>query len=181
MRLQARLAPEGPDSIAVLYRLDNDRASPVEVLDVLLRIAPSGASEPDPERAYVVPEGAEGAAIGKYLVAEPEDRDVEAPEVVLARRLAPGAALQGRMRLPLPLRLHHPYAAAPPGGPRRLSRLRVLIGFIDTARILPGRPVFRPHPQHANLAVPVHGNAMPLQEIVSVTLDLAGGGLPAAW
>lgn len=181
MRLEARLAPEGPESIAVLYRLDNDRASPVEVFDVLLRIAPSGASDPDPDLAYVVPEGAEGAAIGKYLVAEPEDQDVEAPEVVLARRLGPGASLQGRMRLPLPLRLHHPYATVPPGGPRRLRSLRALIGFIDTARILPGRPVFRPHPQHANLAVPLHGNAMPLQEIVSVTLDVGGGALLAAW
>ncbi len=51
MRLEARLAPEGPGSIAVLYRLDNDRASPVEVFDVLLRIAPSGASAPDPDLA----------------------------------------------------------------------------------------------------------------------------------
>jgi len=181
VRLDARLTLESPQAVAILYKLDNARASPLEVFDVLLRIAPSGASEPDPELAYVVPEGGDGAAIGKYLVAEPEDREVEAPEVVLARRLAPGASLQGRMRLPLPLRLHHPYAQVPPAGPRRLLSLRVLIGFIDTARIPPNRPVFRPHAQHPNLSVPVHGNAMPLQEIVSVSLEVAGGTLMAAW
>lgn len=181
MRLEVRLAPEGTGALAVLYRLDNDRATPVEVFDVLLRVARSGVSEPDPDLAYVVPEGPEGAAIGKYLLAEPEDRDIESPEVVLARRLAPGAALQGRMRLPLPLRLHHPYARVAPGGPRRIRSLRVLIGFVDTARIPPDRPVFRPHAQHANLAVPVHGNAMPLQEIVSVTLDIGGAAIQAAW
>ena len=179
VRLDARLAAEGPNTIAVLYRLDNDRPSPIEVLDVLLRIENSGVSAPDMDLAYVLPEGPEGVAVGKYLAAEPEDREIEAPEVVLARRVAPGASVTGRMLLTVPLMAHHPYARVVAGGPRRVVTMRVLLGFIDLSRIPPGREVFRPYPQ-PGLSVPMHGDAMLFQEILSVTLDL-GAGLQAAW
>ena len=53
--------------------------------------------------------------------------------------------------------------------------------FIDTARIQLDRPVFEPYAQHPNLSVPVHGNAMLLQEIVSVSLKVVGDTLMAAW
>lgn len=179
MRLEARLAAEGPNTLAVLYRLDNDRPSPVKVFDVLLRFENSGVSAPDMDLAYVLPEGPDGVAVGKYLVAEPDDREVEAPEVVLARRVAPGASVTGRMLLTVPLMPYHPYARIPAGGSRRIATMRVLLGFIDVSRIPSDREVFRPYPK-PGLSEPMHGDAIGLQEILSVTLDL-GAGLQAAW
>ncbi|WP_426957145.1 hypothetical protein [Muricoccus radiodurans] len=181
MRLATQLASAGQDGVTVEYRLGNDRAAAAMVMDALLLVARSGAAVPDPQLAYVIPRE-DGAEVGKFIVPVPEDRDIEAPEVPLARRLEPGAVWTGRMRLPLPLTPRYPYLRRPPtAAARHVEHLRVVIGFVDLARVEPGRSAFRPYPAAAGLFVPEHGGALRLQELAATTIDLPPPGLSAAW
>lgn len=124
MRLESQIVSIEPDNLLIRYRVTNPGMEPVMVCDAVLAIEPSGASEPDPERVYVVPDGEDGASVGKYIVAMPEGVLREAAEVPLFREVAPGAALDGAARVPVPVRVYHPYFHPPGRVERRLRQLR---------------------------------------------------------
>ncbi len=181
MRLESQIAALDQDSVLIRYRVSNPGAEPVMVCDALLAIEPSGASQPDPERVYVVPDGEDGASVGKYIVVMPDDVLREAPEVPLFREVAPGAVLDGIARVPLPVQVYHPYIHPPGRVERRLRQLRLTIGYIEHKRLPPDRRVMRPFAAAAGFFVPTYGNAIRAQKHLSNTLPLPGGGIPAIW
>lgn len=181
MRLESQIAAIDQDSLLIRYRVTNSGVDPVMVCDALLAIEPSGASQPDPERVYVVPDGEDGASIGKYIPVMPEGVLREAPELPLFREVPPGAALDGVARLSIPVRAYHPYIHPPGKVEVRLFRLRLTIGYIEH-RLLPAdRPVMRPYAAAPGFFVASYGNGVRYQKHLSNTLPLQGGGLPAIW
>lgn len=181
MRLESQIVSIEPDNLLIRYRVTNPGMEPVMVCDAVLAIEPSGASEPDPERVYVVPDGEDGASVGKYIVAMPEGVLREAAEVPLFREVAPGAALDGAARVPLPVRVYHPYFHPPGRVERRLRQLRLTIGYIEHKLVPPERPVMRPYAAAPEFFVPSYGNGILVQKHLSNTLHLPGGGVPAIW
>ena len=181
MRLESQIVSIEPDSVLIRYRVSNPGVAPVMVCDALLAIEPSGASTPDLERVYVVPDGEDGASVGKYIVVMPEGVLREAAEVPLFREVAPGATLDGVARVPVPVRVYHPYFHPPGQVERRLRQLRLTIGFIEHKLVPPERPVMRPYAAAPGFFVPSYGNGILAQKHVSNTLHLPGGGVPAIW
>ncbi len=87
------------------YRLANDGPGDIYAMQAL---ATGGA--PASESAAVVIAGDDGDAIlGKFTPPLPIDRRIAVPVVALARRLAAGASLEGRVEVPLPLAETSPY------------------------------------------------------------------------
>lgn len=181
MRLESQIAAIDQHSLLIRYRVTNPGADPVMVCDALLAIEPSGASRPDPERVYVVPDGEDGASIGKFIPVMPEGVLREAPEVPLFREVQPGAVLDGVARLPIPVRAYHPYIHPPGRVEVRLRQLRLTIGYIEHRLLPPERNVMRPYAAAPGFFVPRYGNGVRYQKHLSNTLPLQGAGLPAIW
>lgn len=180
MRLDSQITAIDPGFVLIRYRTANPGSDPVMVCAALLAIEPSGASEPDAERVYVVPDGEDGASVGKYIVAMPEGVLREAAEVPLFREVAPGGTLDGLARVPLPVQVYHPYIHPPGRVERRLRQLRLTIGYIEHRLVPPNRPLMRPAAA-AGFFVPNYGNAIRVQRHLSNTLALPAGGIPAIW
>lgn len=178
MRLESQIVAIDQASLLIRYRVTNPGTDPVMVCDALLAIEPSGASQPDPERVYVLPDGEDGASIGKFIPVMPEGVLREAPEVPLFREVQPGTVLDGVARLPIPVRAYHPYVHPPGRVEVRLRQLRLTIGYIEHKLVPPDRNLMRPH---AGFFVPRYGNGVRYQKHLSNTLPLQGAGLPAIW
>lgn len=135
MRLEAKLIQEAA-RLVIDYRLHNPRDRAVYAYDLLQRIAPSGVAAPGPTLAYAMMGGPAQATIGKFLVPIPRGMGVDVPEMPLLARIEPGGWHQGRAVLALPLSRSVAYAAS--GGalpPRQISRLRFMVGFLDSTRV----------------------------------------------
>jgi len=181
MRLESQIVALDQAAIAIRYRVHNPGTEPVMACDALLAIEPSGASRPDPELAYVLPDGEDGASVGKYLAAMPEGVLRESPEPALFREVPPGGTIDGLVRLPLPLRARHPYVHPPGRVESRVRQIRLTIGIIEHRAVPPNRPLMRPYPAAPGLFLPTYGNAIQVQKHLSNTLPLPGSGVPAIW
>lgn len=90
-----------------------------------------------PERLYSTVSGGL-LSLTKRMVPIPRGRMVYAPEVPKLTPLTPGAELRETVRLPLPLRLDHPYRdRSQAAGPRSRS-VAFSIGYLRAADLLPG-------------------------------------------
>jgi hypothetical protein len=118
------------DALVVRYSLHGEGKAPVWVLDQLFRTSRAGYPHLEPERAYV--EGRDGVLLlSRALLAVPEDKEVEAPEVPCARRLSPGETLTGEIRVPLPPREDLPYAQPRSLDLAALRSVTLRIGYVE--------------------------------------------------
>lgn len=177
MRLEAKLVQEAA-RLVIDYRLYNPRDRAVYAYDLLQRIAPSGVAAPGPTLAYAMMGGPAQATIGKFLAPIPRGMGVEVPEMPLLARIEPGGWHQSRAVLALPLSRSVAYAAS--GGalpPRQISRLRFMVGFLDSARIAePEALAALPPPFEAFFGC-VYATAIEQQEFAEQGFELALPGV----
>jgi hypothetical protein len=71
----------------------------------------SGLAKPNLRSVVVLAGPEEAATVGKFMPPLPTDRRIAVPLIPLARPLAAGGTLQGRIEVPLPLAETSPYFA----------------------------------------------------------------------
>jgi hypothetical protein len=86
------------------YTVENQGAG-----DIYAAHAMPGAAAPNDTAAVVMAGDGGDAIIGKFATPLPTDRRIFLPQSPLARRLPPGASLEGRIEIPLPLAETSPY------------------------------------------------------------------------
>ena len=97
------------------YCVQNDSHGVAYVMDAAPSVAgPGGKAVANPNAVVVVHGPGGDATIGKFIAPLPSDRRIAMPVIPLARRLAPGEALQGRIEIPVPLAETSPYFAELP-------------------------------------------------------------------
>ncbi len=121
------------DSIEIDYALMNDRRGAIYVFDVLYRTDRSGSRIKDHSLAYVMLENDGGVVIGKFLAEIPRGLKVESPEIPYLVKVAPGATVHRRIRIPLPAETYDPYSdQAKALSVAQIQRARLRIGLIDS-------------------------------------------------
>jgi hypothetical protein len=93
------------------YQLRNLSPVSVYVMEATGRIEDGGALIADRGSAVVMHGPGEDVTIGRIAAPLPVDRRIAVPVVPLARLLAPGAALDGRVQVSVPLAETSPYFA----------------------------------------------------------------------
>jgi hypothetical protein len=94
------------------YRLENTGPDELFVMDAMPAIDPQSRKAVVDENAAVVICGEDGEVrLGKFIAPLPQDRRVALPIIPLARRLAVGETLDGRLEILLPLAETSPYFA----------------------------------------------------------------------
>ena len=92
------------------YTLKNEGAGEVYAMHAVHSVDRATGEARANDTAAVVISGEEGDAIvGKFAAPLPIDRRIAVPVFPLARRLAAGATLEGRIEVPLPLAETSPY------------------------------------------------------------------------
>jgi hypothetical protein len=111
IRLNCQPGKEG-NLLVFSYSVANQGTEAAYLMDAVASIdSASGSAKPNPRSAVVMAGPAEDAVIGKFMAPLPTDRRMAMPVVPLARPLAAGATLQGRLEVPLPLAEASPYFA----------------------------------------------------------------------
>lgn len=142
------------DQLIVEYRVENASGEPVWIVG-----APVGMED----GAYVELDGGR-ATLLRIVHRVPEDLEVEAPVLPSVTRLAPGAARDERIVLPLPLEERNPYARSGRTAARPAA-VQLRIGWL---------------PAEAGVREPVDGvirpkyaDAMRLQRVAEATAPVA--------
>ncbi len=100
------------NTLAFPYTIENPGPVDLFVMDALPIIDPESRRAGANEHAPVVICSADGEVkLGKFTAPLPTDRRVALPITHLARHLAAGATLEGRLEIPLPLAEASPYFA----------------------------------------------------------------------
>lgn len=138
------------ETVVFEYSLVNAGGRDAYVSDAGPQIDPTGKSitaEPD---AVTIWRGEDGYAnVLKGVAALPRDRDVPGMVMPLMHRLAPGARIERRLVLALPLAEHSPYYSLGPVGDYRLAEI---VGVRLGIDVLPNPPA----------AIDLPGGAAPL-------------------
>jgi hypothetical protein len=109
IRLNCQPGKEG-NILIFTYNVENKGPAEAYVMDAVASIdGATGSAKPSPQSVVVLAGPAEYAIIGKFMAPLPTDRRMAAPVTPLARRLAAGATVQGRIEVPLPLAEASPY------------------------------------------------------------------------
>lgn len=94
------------------YTLINNGPADIYAMHALPGVDPASGEPVADDQAAVVILGADGDAIvGKFAAPLPTARRIAVPVLSLARHLPPGASLEARLELPLPLAETSPYFA----------------------------------------------------------------------
>src|SRR6266404_2031283 len=111
LRLTCRPGKTG-NLLTFPYTLENLGPTDVYAMEALPGVDRAKRQPRADSNAAVVILGESGDAIlGKFAAPLPSDRRVAMPVLPLARRLAAGASLEGRLEIPLPLAETSPYFA----------------------------------------------------------------------
>lgn len=94
------------------YQIRNEGNIDAYVMDAVANVnAETGEAAADRRSVVVVHGPGEEATVGRFVAPLPPDRRIAMPVVPLARLLVPGATLEGRVDLPMPLAETSPYFA----------------------------------------------------------------------
>ena len=94
------------------YQISNVGNVDAYVMDAVANVnAETGAVTADRRSVVVVHGPGEDVTVGRFVAPLPPDRRIAMPVVPLARLLVPGATLEGRVDLPVPLAETSPYFA----------------------------------------------------------------------
>lgn len=109
LRLSCQPGKEGK-LLVFPYKVQNQGNVDAYVMDAIASVdGASGAAKANAQSVVVLAGPGEDATIGKFIAPLPTDRRIAMPVIPLARRLAPGAALEGRIEIALPLAEASPY------------------------------------------------------------------------
>lgn len=137
--LTGAAAVEG-EQLVVLYKVTNTGKVPVFLRDVMPGYGAEGVFV-NPASAYAFHEPPDGLRLVRAELQIPEELDVAKKEVPFARTLAPGASLEGRIALDVPVRETSPFYP-PPGHWHEVTchRVRLVIGWIEAKEGLVAQP-----------------------------------------
>lgn len=111
IRLSCQPGKEG-NLLTFSYTVENQGTVEAYLMDAVASIdSASGSAKPNPQSFVVLAGPAEDAILGKFMAPLPTDRRIAMPVTPLARPLAAGGTLQGRIEVPLPLAEASPYFA----------------------------------------------------------------------
>src|SRR5262249_51064587 len=127
--LQVTVVSATPDRLVFRYRARNTWNRDLYLFNRLFETDPTGKQKVDPNRVYVMVEGAVLRA-SKQLFDVPETVEVEFPEVPYLSKLAAGASLEEEIQLALPARETYPYASS--SAQRQPPEKRVCEQFVFT-------------------------------------------------
>lgn len=96
-----------PEALEVSYVVKNESSEPVLLLDTLWTRQAKGY---DPNWAFVEIRGSK-ALVKRIMETKPKGLAIDRPPVPFGRLLEPGATLDGKFKLPLPLAASNPYDA----------------------------------------------------------------------
>jgi hypothetical protein len=109
IRLNCQPGKEG-NLLTFSYGVENRGPAEAYLMDAIATIdSASGLAKPNPRSVVVLAGPGEDVVVGKFMAPLPTDRRMAVPITPLARRLAAGATLQGRVEVPLPLAETSPY------------------------------------------------------------------------
>jgi hypothetical protein len=92
------------------YIIENQGPGEVYAMDAMPSVKRGDpTAKANPNAAVVILNAQGDAIVGKFIAPLPTDKRVAVPVVPLARRVAAGASLQGKIELPLPLAETSPY------------------------------------------------------------------------
>ena len=132
---------QAEDHLIAAYAVENRTAGSIVVFDRLFLTLPTGQRVVEPDRAYVTVTSESVLRVEKVLAPLPLDRDVESPEVPYVRVLAPGAKLEGRAVVMIPILTLPPYGRPATGAASERARTAVFrIGYAvvdDAASAVP--------------------------------------------
>jgi hypothetical protein len=109
LRLSCQPSKAG-GALLFAYVLENRGGADVYAMHALPGSDPTGGAPQANDQAVVVILGEDGdAVLGKFAAPLPIDRRIVVPVLPLARHLAPGTRLEGRIEIPIPLAETSPY------------------------------------------------------------------------
>jgi len=129
---------QAEDHLTAVYAVENRTAGNIVVFDRLFLTLPNGQRMVDPDRAYITVTSEYVLRVEKVLAPLPPDRDVESPEVPYVRVLRPGAKLEGRAVVLVPILTLPPYGKPATGAASDRARTAVFrIGYavVDDAAL----------------------------------------------
>ena len=92
------------------YMVENHGPAEIYAMDATPSVKRGDlAAKAEPNAAVVILNAQGDAIVGKFIAPLPTDRRVAMPVVPLARRIAAGASLEGKIEVPLPLAETSPY------------------------------------------------------------------------
>lgn len=109
-RLTCRPGKSG-DTLLFPYILENLGPADIYAMHALPSLDPAGSARADDAAGIVIASDDGDAVVGKFAAPLPTDRRVAVPVFPLARALAAGASLEGRLEIPLPFAETSPYFA----------------------------------------------------------------------
>jgi hypothetical protein len=111
LRLSCQPGKSG-NALIFPYTLHNQGSVEVYVMDAIPSVDPeTRAARADDQAAVVMLATGDDAVIGKFVAPLPTDRRMAVPTIPLAARLSPGATLERRLEIALPLAESSPYFA----------------------------------------------------------------------
>jgi hypothetical protein len=109
IRLKCQPGKQG-NLLTFSYDVENQGPADAYVMDAIASIdSASGSVKSNPKFVVVLAGPAEDVIVGRFMAPLPTDRRMAMPVTPLARRLAAGATLKGRIEVPLPLAETSPY------------------------------------------------------------------------
>ncbi len=127
LRLDCRPGKEGK-LLVFPYTVRNHGAIDAYVMDHSCNMdTPAPSAKPNPQAVVVLHGPGDDVTVGKFIAPLPTDRRIAMPVIPLARLLAPGATLEGRIEIPMPLAETSPYFADLPLRQYEVVEVRGLI------------------------------------------------------
>jgi len=94
------------------YMAQNRGSTAAYVMDAVASVdEETGEPKANPQAIVVLHGPGDDATVGKFIAPLPTDRRIAMPVIPLARLLTPGATLEGRVEIPIPLAETSPYFA----------------------------------------------------------------------
>lgn len=131
----------GDGHVTGAYRVENRSAARLMVFDRLYHTQRSGRRTVDPDFAWRRIGGDGVVSVEKLVPEIPRDIDVMAPELPYARVLDPGAVLEGRAVVPVPVTAALPYTPQPLPPRDTVSGLVLRLGYAVADEALRATPV----------------------------------------
>ena len=116
------------EELRASYEVQNRSGQDIYVVDAMFRPTAAGPVL-EPNLAYTVLED-DVLTLFRGIVRIPRGKQVEAPDLPLARLVAAGSSVTGTIEAPLPLAFHDPYAWPKKGEMRTAHKLRLRIGWL---------------------------------------------------
>lgn len=134
--MQAKIEA-GTDALEISYRVTNGSSEPILILDQFWSKKAKGF---DPDWAFVEIRGSK-ALVKRVMETKPKGLAIDFPPVPYGRSLAPGAQLEGKFRVALPLTAVNPYTfyVSPKAAPQPVDLTGV--GFMLAWTTVPPEPL----------------------------------------